>query len=702
MSAAPERVTLRRTGRLNWVQGVLVAPRCWVYVSCTVFAVLASYLLGKEMMWDTLDYHFYAGFSALHDRLGRDYFAAGVQGYLNPYVYLPFYSLVMTGLPALWVASLFAVVQSGILWLTYELAVALSPVGDARLRIAAGACAALLALANPILIDQLGSSYADITTAEVVLGGWLLLVHALRTPSALRVVGAGLLLGIASALKLTNALHALSACVLLLFLPTGLRRKARLSLGFLAALALSFAAVAGPWAMRLEHHFGNPFFPLLNSVFRSPHLPPVSLADYRFVPSSFAEALSRPFAIALPVRMVDNEYSSPDVRYALLLALALIVLTQWGWRRLRPAPDTEAARDGAPVGSESVALACAFLTDWVLWLRASGNGRYFLPMACIGGALAVVLAFRILATRRRVLVVLMVGVLVVQSVQLALGTEYRTSAPWDGGAWFEVSVPAEQNENPNLYFLLGDQTDSFIAPFFAAGSAFVNLGGAYVLRPDGANGASVRSLLRQYGHHIRVVNVASAFKLGPVRQLPELSHVDYTLAPFGLRADTSHCLTIIARDMRASKRKLLPGMLPIQLPQLEGKVTYVPQSPDGYLVACRVTSDPAARIALANAAREPNLVFDRMESECPGLFQPPRPATKVYGDGQGGYLWVREYSNTNLTAVLGEDYLRLVDGTRGGQPQLLGNESDWARAPMPLECGRYGEHYYAKPVSSAR
>ena len=701
MSAIEERAIPRVAGRIRPAGGIFAATRFWIYLSCTLLALLASYLLGKEMMWDTLDYHLYAGFSALHDRLGRDYFAAGVQAYLNPYIYVPFYLLATTGLSALWIASALAVIQSGILWLTYELAVAVVPPDNARLRIAAGACAALFALANPILIEQLGSSYADILTAEIVLAGWLLLVHAIRTPGTARVLSAGLLLGAVSALKLTNSLHALSAIVLVLFLPIDWRRKTRLSLGFLAALAMGFAVIAGPWALRLEQHFGNPFFPLLNNVFRSPHFPAVALADYRFVPGSFAEALSRPFAITLPLTMVDDEYASPDLRYALLLVLALIALLEWGWRRVRPAPGVSGMREVAPAGRALVALASAFLVDWVLWLRASGNGRYFLAMACVAGALAVVLACRIFVTRRRLLEFLLLAVFVIQGVQIASGTRYRTSAPWDGGSWFEVSVPAAL-ESPNLYFLMGDQSDSFTAPFLDERSAFVNLDGAYVLGSDGANGARIRSLIQQYAGHIRIVEMEDPFKLKPVEELPELSHVNYTLASFGLRADTSDCSTIVTRDIRARTRKVLPGTLPINLPQLKDRVLRVPQSSDGYLIACRVVPDPAAALALANAEREPNLVFDRMEDECPRLFQPPRPVTKVFGDGHGGHIWAREYPVTDLTALLSGGLLRVADGLRGGRPDMLGRESDWARAPVPLACGREGEHFHARVVSSAR
>ena len=49
------------------------------------------------MAWDTLNYHLYAGFSAVNDRFAQDYFAAGPPSYFNPYAYVPFYALVSIG-----------------------------------------------------------------------------------------------------------------------------------------------------------------------------------------------------------------------------------------------------------------------------------------------------------------------------------------------------------------------------------------------------------------------------------------------------------------------------------------------------------------------------------------------------------------------------------------------------------------------------
>ena len=45
--------------------------RLRVYIACTMLALIANYLLGKDLPWDALNYHRYAGFSAVNDRLSR-------------------------------------------------------------------------------------------------------------------------------------------------------------------------------------------------------------------------------------------------------------------------------------------------------------------------------------------------------------------------------------------------------------------------------------------------------------------------------------------------------------------------------------------------------------------------------------------------------------------------------------------------------
>ena len=699
MDRAESSLTLPRRqqrARPAWPGSLVSSRRFQVYLACTALALLISCILGKDMRWDTLDYHLYAGFSALHDRFRQDYFAAGSQSYFNPYVYVPFYLLAMSGLPALAVASLLAVVQSAILWLTYELAIEVVPAELSPSRFLLALCAVALAFANPILINELGSSFADITTAEGVLFGWLLLIRAARSPGLARILGAGLMLGAASALKLTNSVHALSAVVLLLFLPGSWPAKLRHSAVFGLALAAGFILVALPWAIPLEHHFGNPMFPLLNEVFRSPHYPIAKMLDYRFLPDSLGEALWRPFAIATPQFAVDDELQAPDVRYAVLAGVALLLVLRWGWRRFRRAPRTAAANESFHSMRALAALGWGFLTDWILWLTASANGRYFIAMACVAAVLAVSLAVRLFAGRTKLRNYLLAATLGAQVLQLCAGTDYRSHVPWDGGPWFQVRVPPVLARQPALFLSYGMESNSLIVPFLARESGFVNIAGDFALAAAGANGAAVGSLIRRYAPNLWLV-MPEVWPQGAARPSVSVSAANDALEPFGLRADAGDCSTIAVVNegsltvgfLTISTGKPAPAAAPRATEHTGAAVT-------GYLAVCRVAEDSVNRPGLRASKRRADLVLNRLEDACPQLFQPARPVTQYYGESHDSYIWARRYLNTNLTAWVGRGWVQFIDPVRGGPVSYIGPVAAFDKTPVRVRCERRDERYYAQ------
>ncbi|MGA2552252.1 MAG: hypothetical protein ABSF50_19065 [Burkholderiaceae bacterium] len=86
----------------------LAFARPAIYLVCTIVVVALGYALGEDAPWDAFHYHLYAGFSALHDRFDQDFFAAGAQSYFNPYVHVPFYWMVRSGLPGLVISGIFS------------------------------------------------------------------------------------------------------------------------------------------------------------------------------------------------------------------------------------------------------------------------------------------------------------------------------------------------------------------------------------------------------------------------------------------------------------------------------------------------------------------------------------------------------------------------------------------------------------------
>jgi hypothetical protein len=653
-----------------------------VYIACTVLAVLTNYLLGKDMAWDTLGYHLYAGFSAVNDRFGQDYFAAGPQSYFNPYAYVPFYALVSAGFSALAISSALAVAHSAILWLTFELGVCVCPSDDRRARVTTGLCAVALAFVNPILLQQIGSTFADITTAILVLAGWLLLARAVRTPHAARLVFAGLLLGAASALKLTNSAHAIAGFAVLIMLPLSLRGRIRHGLGYGVSLAVGFAMVAAPWSYRLEQMFGNPLFPLMNSVFRSPEFTTDPLRHFRFLPATLAEALWRPFAMIDPRSMVHEELRAPDLRYAVLLALLAALCSRWIWRRF--AHPSISSTPAIPSESTRVlaALGCGLGTAWVLWLNASGNSRYFLAMACVAAVVIVGLLFRLCAQQPKVCGYVFAAILGIQALQLRMGSDFRWNpVPW-GGLWFDIAVPEKLRTEPSLYLTVGMQPNSFIEPFLARGSGLVNFSGGYALGLDGANGARIEALIREYEPHLRVLLVnAEPYEDSEGQEVLRV-RADLALERLGLRVDASDCATITVHGLPPLIEDAPKSSMPSG--QQAGNTTY--------LVSCHVViADQTKRAAQIARQRAVDVVFDRLEDACPQLFQPRRVRSDRLGAG-----WVRRYADTDLMAMISNGGVKFVHSIRGDDPVFVGKESEWSKAPLRLACERRDGHYFAR------
>ena len=660
-----------------------------VYLACTVLAVVSNYLLGKDMAWDTLNYHLYAGFSAFHDRFSQDYFAAGPQSYFNPYAYVPFYLLVKAGLSALQVSTILAIVHSSVLWLTFELAILVHPSEDRGRRVTVGVCAAALAFVNPILLQQIGSSFSDVTTAILVLGGWILLVGAVRTPGAARVLYGGLLLGIATALKLTNAVHAIAGFAVLILVSQDLRARIRANLAYAIALGTGFVIAMAPWSYRLERRFGNPLFPLMNSVFRSPEFTTEPLRHFRFIPASFAEGLWRPFAIINPIRMVHEELSAPDLRYAVLVLLAGVLFLRWLWRYLPHIGYTPMRSEAATAWRPLAALGCGLTVDWVFWLSNSGNGRYFLPMACVAAAVIAALLFRLCAARPKGALYVIVAVLAAQAVQLRMGTEFRWNpTPWNDGPQFDVGVPKRLATEPDLYLTMGTQSNSFLAVFLPEAAGMINFSGGYALGPEGASGARVAALIRQYAPHVRVL--VRGARLYPDKEShdPRLSDVDKALERFSLRADTTDCATIAVQG--------LPRFMEITVVK-DGNSAPTPKPPrDGtHLVSCRVVPEDIDRAALLARQHAADIVLDRLEDACPQLFQPRRVLTEHVGES-----WRRLYMNTDLMAWVSDGWVKFRDPVRSDELFFVGRESEWAKGQLKLACGRRDGHYFAHVLKS--
>jgi hypothetical protein len=380
--------------------------------------------------------------------------------------------------------------------------------------------------------------------------------------------------------------------------------------------------------------------------------------------------------------MVHAELRSPDLRYAVLLVLLGILAAQWGWKRVTRRQESLTSAGSRPDTRVLAALGCALGLDWVAWLNASGNSRYFLPMACVGAVLAIGLLWQASAARPKLRNYALVAIFTLQSVQLWMGTDYRWhGVPWDGGAWFEVQVPKALATEPNLYLSMGAQSSSYLAPYLASGAGLSDLASSYPLGAVAANRAKVQALLDRYGTHVRLLARGERLYADKERRSPRVSEVNSTLGLFGLRADPDDCARITVRGL-PPEPELTVGSAP---PHSSAPTDTT------YLTSCAVVRDYTDRSADVARQHSADIVFDRLEDSCPELFQPRRAPTDLRGT-----IARRIYLNTDLVAWVKDGWLKFIDPTRGDNEVVLGRASAWERAPLPLACGRHNGHYFAR------
>lgn len=626
-------------------------------IAIALAAMVATWLLGKDRNWDLFNYHVYAPRLLLHGDLGLDFMGGGPQSYLNPLAYLPLYAMVSAQWPDLAVGLTLAALHSLNLFFVWLIAhERLFP--DAVDRRLKSLLAVLLAALSPVFLGTLGSSFADPITSVFVLAAVLWLLPRAGQDSPAHPFIAGTCLGIAIGLKLSNAPFLIAACSALLFLP-GTRRSRAAAILRTAAGALFGGVLAnGWWAWRLHAEFGNPLFPLLNEHFRSPDFPAVALRPDRFIPHDWLEFLLAPLRMASSSSWVYVENSAPDLRPAVLLLCAIAGLVLTRARLQRQSAGVSRERRVTP----AMLLGVFFVVSALLWLGASGNGRYAIPQLLLVGPLLVVVVFN-LAGHARIARMACVTLIVIQlAVQLMSGNPRWGTAPW-GGAWLEVAPLPAQVEVPHGYVFFGQSTASFIAPFVHPHSGFLAMQGILPLQPGGPGDARVRRFVRHFDGRLVLVFRSSA-RAEDVNRFPPAVHAE--LSQWGLGIDASRRCHLLSQDGGAG------GLNTLACPLLTG------------------TTPDSAFAVERQAVTE---LFDRIARACPLRFDPP-----VWPVVREGSLWVRRHVNTDTTVFLRGDRFYASRHDFGPWDEDLGSRADWAAGtPPPLTCKRPLPHYLRAP-----
>jgi hypothetical protein len=425
---------------------VALFPKELLIVTLLSLAFGAYYAIhvGQDINWDWANYHDYDVLALLNMRDAIDVAPAGIQTFLNPYPYVPFY-LLRHMLPPVLGGAMVGAIQALNFPIVWILMRRLIP----DLSWFAMVTTMIISVSGAMTLSEIGTSFVDLLTALPVLIGLLLLL-----PSGVQrcstVLVAGAFIGSAVGLKLTNGTFAVGAVAMIL---CG-ERPLRSALWFGLGGAVGVGLCSGAWSFRLWQEFNNPFFPFYNNIFHSPAGPSWNApraVPYRF-PHGFVDALSYPFRWIFDGNSTA-EATFRDARFAVIMVLAGINVCVAAFQRrwLLSRRETQ--------------FSIFFVVSFSISMFMFSTQRFLIVLEALAGPMIVMLLQRSTPVPRRNIVA---GV---TAVGLAFWVK---PSDWGHRPWTNVykeNAATGELQNPATYFLV-EKPLAFVIRSFPASSRF--------------------------------------------------------------------------------------------------------------------------------------------------------------------------------------------------------------------------------------
>jgi putative flippase GtrA len=446
-------------------------PLLLLLAICLLAGGATSVALGQDANFDWKNYHLYNAWAFLGDRRSVDFFAAGIQGYFNPLLDVPYYLLSCSWLPmypkvvAFIMGFPYGMVVFLTLMISWEIFSQFKNVG--RMKILLCVVSTLFGATGVATISQTGTVFNELQTASLVLAGVWMLLYGLRWKDdgmpRRYLLAAGVLLGLAAGLKLTACVFA-PAVVLAFCLVSRSWHQAMMKIViFSIAWWGAFLVIYGWWGWVLYRETGNPTFPMFNGIFHSSWIGSGSGMDLRFMPRTVIMAIFYPFYwIKKNDFVMEPVFADP--RFALaMVSCGLIAL--WAISTKVRAVMTGSQGESGLRHSAPVVFLFAFVAiSYGVWEKVTSILRYAVPMEALSGVILVfVFVFFWEKALGRKQVRAVIATLFVAALFLCL---FKTHYPAWGRVRYGHSVLSCNRvdlERNSLVVLHGQQS-SYIAP----------------------------------------------------------------------------------------------------------------------------------------------------------------------------------------------------------------------------------------------
>ncbi len=479
-SSALSRLALPRAGGADSPDPYYAAAtNKWVSVgmlvgSIVVFALL-SIAMGQDVNWDLRNYHFYNGYAAVTGTWSQNYLPAQLQSYLVPTLDM-FVYLLISHLQPVQVGMVLGGIQGVNFWLVFQIAARLVRLRLQWLQWPIWLGCAVIAMWSPTSHAELGNTMHDLTLSVFILGGLLLLIvyakaRDARFATLLPFLGAGLLFGVATGVKYTEAPYAVAAFVAFVVstdLVVALKRAGMFALGG----ALGIIGSAGYWMYAMYARFGNPLFPEYNATFKSPYELPIDFANSPFYPHNMSERLFTPFYFTKVTTHPTLEVQFQNIAFAVIYILLIVVALVQVARLVTGAAGQRSSGDREYIGMRA-RLVIFFVIGFIAWEQLFSNYRYLSPLELLAPVVVAILVTSLtrLEYLRALLLVTLLG-----AIGLSMYTANWGRLPWSS-SYFPVQVP--QVEGNALVVMPSYQPIGYLVPYFPQTVQFVRIQSNY-------------------------------------------------------------------------------------------------------------------------------------------------------------------------------------------------------------------------------
>lgn len=466
--------------RLVYIKGIITALSSYRIAAIAgplVFGMI-SLLLGADTNWDLQNYHLYNAFSLLNGKLDIDLAPAGFQTYFSPMLDVPYF-LAMQHLPPPLVGFLMGAIHG----LNFVLLLGICRVALPKLteqeRFYIPTLLALAGCLTANFLSELGSTMGDNLTALFCLGSILLALTSQKKSDdfifsgSLMLFIAGLLMGIAVGLKLTNAPYAVAVCLgLFVFQYTWLTR---LKLAFLFGIGVlvGIGCLNGYWFYAMWLKFGNPLFPQFNNIFQNPIAASVAVGDTSWLPKNLSQQIFWPFIISADAQKV-GQIDIRQIIWALvyLLLIAFLIKAVYSKFFKKNAEEIDPA--------EKFVLGIV-IVGFFVWMKLFSIYRYLVPLDLLAPLALFILCKAVLpyALAKRV-----AGFsIVIATLVVLTGTRTWWHESWSGNL-LHAEVPALAHPDRTTVLMLeGDPPWAWLAIAFPVNVAFVQVQGNFPQGP---------------------------------------------------------------------------------------------------------------------------------------------------------------------------------------------------------------------------